>query len=145
MSRLLRALLQPPRAPVAWPVWALLALLGALATALYWLSPGQERLEVWLQLPPPPTLPAEWLPTLIDWRDRAPDVVWALLAGCCMRDLIWSLRLPVAGIAVVLAAVGWELGQWLYFLPGHFDLVDLALSAAAGGIALVVPSQGDVP
>ena len=144
MSRVLQVLLQPPQAPVSWPIWALLVLLGALATALYWLSPGQERLELWLQLPAPPSLPAEWLPTLIDWRDRAPDVVWALLAGCCMRDLIWSLRLRVAGIVMVLAAVGWELGQWLSLIPGYFDFIDLGLSAAAGMVALVVPATGDV-
>ena len=142
-SGLLSALWQPPTQPVAWSSWLFVMLLAALATTLYWLSPGLERFESWLQLPPPPPLPAPWLPTLLLLRDSAPDFVWALLAGCCLRDLIWSLRLPVPAFCVIVAATGWELGQWLSLLPGYFDVVDLGLSVVAGGLALAVPAKGE--
>lgn len=143
LMRALRTLWQPPAQPVAWSSWLFVMLLGALATTLYWLSPGLERFESWLQLPPPPTLPASWLPTLLLLRDSVPDFVWALLAGCCLRDLIWSLRLPLPAASVILAATGWELGQWLSLLPGYFDVVDLGLSVVAGGLALAVPAKGE--
>ncbi len=142
-SGLLSALWQPPTQPVAWSSWLFVMLLAALATTLYWLSPGLERFESWLQLPPPPPLPRSWLPTLLLLRDSAPDFVWALLAGCCLRDLIWSLRLPVPAFCVIVAATGWELGQWLSLLPGYFDVVDLGLSVVAGGLALAVPAKGE--
>lgn len=134
---------QAPNAPVALSSWSLVVLLGAVATLLYWLGPEPERFEIWLRLPAPPTLPPEWLPSLLALRDRVPDFAWALLLGCCLRDLIWALRLAVPGIAVVLAAAGWELGQLLSLLPGYFDVVDLGLSVIAGGLALAVPAKGE--
>lgn len=144
-TELSRLLFLPPRAAISAGSWLLVLSAIMVATALYWLSPGQEWFERWFSLPPAPVIAEEWRPWIKMLRNTYPDFAWALLIGCAARDLIWALRWRLPSLLVLCAATGWELGQWLYFLPGHFDLVDLALSAAAGGIALVVPSQGDVP
>lgn len=135
----------PPLAPISILSWLFAMAATGFATLMYWLSPDQELFEHWFDLPPAPVLVNAWWSSINTICNTYPDFAWSLLIGCGVRDLIWGLQWRLPSLLVLCAATSWELGQLFYFLPGHFDSVDLALSVAGGVIALFLPNHGETP
>ena len=128
------------RDPASLACWAVAAALLASGALVYWLSPGTVLFERWFGLPSPESLfpVPDAVSRFCGWtRHWWPDLAWAFFAALAMRDLAWALLQRVPGVLVLLAAISWELGQGLHFLPGVFTWPDFSVSMLAGTCALL--------